>query len=201
MPATVSSILATQSQFQGVHGLQEQPAYLVLFSRWVLAWVLQSHTRFLEGLPRVIPRPRPPALEEASWNQARAQARATFQRTGAYLVSNRGGAAMMLSPEIQSASSVEELYPTTWKVAPGVCWIQCNDPKTAKRLSRVKEAKLVAEACSGGYLRTYELPWNLLRARRWVKRSVRSIYGAFSDHKQPVRAFEQAMVSSQRRNS
>ena len=108
---------------------------------------------------------------------------------------------MMLSPEIQSAPSVEELYPTAWKVAPGVCWIQCNDPETAKRLSRVKDAKLVAEACSGGYLRTYELPWNLLRARRWVKRSIRSIYGAFSDQIQPVRAFEQAMVSSQRRNA
>ena len=108
---------------------------------------------------------------------------------------------MMLSPEIQSASSVEELYPTAWKVAPGVCWIQCNDPKTAKRLSRVKESKLVAEAYSGGYLKTYELPWNLLRARLWVKRSIRSIYGAFLDQIQPVRAFEQAMVSSQRRNA
>ena len=108
---------------------------------------------------------------------------------------------MMLSPEIQSAPSVEELYPTTWKVAPGVCWIQCNDPETAKRLSRVKEAKLVAEAYSGDYLRTYELPWNLLRARRWVKRSIRSIYGAFSDQIQPVRAFEQAIVSSQRGNA
>ena len=189
MPTTISSILATQSQFQGVHRLQEQPVYLVLFSRWVLAWVLQSHTRFLEGLLWVIPRPSPPALEEAGWNQARAQARATFQRTGAYLVSNHGGNAMMLSPEIQSAPSVEELFPTAWKVAPGVCWIQCNDPKTAKRFSRIKEAKLVAEAYSGGYLRTYELPWNLLRARRWVKRSIRSIYGAFSDQKQPVRAF------------
>ena len=108
---------------------------------------------------------------------------------------------MMLSPEIQSAPSVEELYPTTWKVAPGVCWIQCNDPRTAKRLSRVKGAKLVAEVYSGGYLRTYELPWNLLRARRWVKRSIRSIYGAFLDQKQPVRAFEQAMVPLQQRNA
>ena len=195
MPATIASILATQSQFQGIHRLQEQPAYLVLFSRSLLARVLQSHTRFLEGLSRVIPRPSPPALEEAGWNEARAQARATFQRTRPYLVSNRGGAAMMLSTVIQSASSVEELYPATWKVAPGVCWIQCNDPKTAKRLSRVKEAKLVAEAYSGDYLRTYELPWNLLRARRWVKRSIRSIYGAFWDQKQPVRAFNQAMVS------
>ena len=107
----------------------------------------------------------------------------------------------MLSTAIQSAPSEEELYPTTWKVAPGVCWIQCNDPKTAKRLSRVKEAKLVAEAYSGDYLRTYELPWNLLRARRWVKRSIRSIYGAFLDQKQPVRALNQAMVSSQRRKA
>ena len=98
---------------------------------------------------------------------------------------------------------MEELYPTVaWKVAPGVCWIQCNDPGTAKRLSRVKGAKLVAEACSGAIqLRTYELPWNLLRARRWVKRSIRSIYGAFSDQIQPVRAFDQAMVSSQRGNA
>ena len=108
---------------------------------------------------------------------------------------------MMLSTEIQNASSVEDLYPTAWKVAPGICWIQCNDPKTAKRLSRVKEAKLVAEAYSGDYLRTYELPWNLLRARRWVKRSIRSIYGAFSDQIQSVRAFDQAMVSSQRGNA
>ena len=167
----------------------------------MLARVLQSHARFLEGLSRVIPRPSPPALEEAGRNEARAQARATFQRTGTHLVSSQGGTAMMLSPEIQSASSVEELYPTTWKVAPGVCWIQCNDPKTAKRLSRVKESKLVAEAYSGGYLKTYELPWNLLRARRWVKRSIRSIYGAFLDQIQPVRAFEQAMVSSLRRNA
>ena len=167
----------------------------------MLARVLQSHARFLEALPGVITRPSPPALEEAGWNEARAKAKATFQRTGTHLVSNRGGAAMMLSPGIQSASSVEELYPTTWKVAPGVCWIQCNDPKTAKRLSRVKEAKLVAEACAGGYLKTYELPWNLLRARRWVKRSIRSIYGAFSDQKRPMRAFEQAMVSSQRKNT
>ena len=167
----------------------------------MLARVLQSHARFLEGLSRVISRPSPPALEETSWNQTRAQARATFQRTGAYLVSNHGGNAMMLSPEIQSASSVKELYPTTWKVAPGVCWIQCNDPETAKRLSRVKEAKLVAEAYSAGYLKTYELPWNLLRARRWVKRSIRSIYGAFSDQIQPVRAFDQAVVLQQRRNA
>ena len=173
----------------------------MLFSRWVLAWVLQSHTRFLEGLPGVITRPSPPALEEAGRNEARTKARATFQRTGTHLVSSHGGTAMMLSPEIRSVSSVEELYPTSWKVAPGVCWIQCNDPRTAKRLSRVKGAKLVAEACSGGYLRTYELPWNLLRARRWVKRSVRSIYGAFSDQIQPVRAFNQAMVSSQRKKA
>ena len=108
---------------------------------------------------------------------------------------------MMLSPEIQSAPSVEELYPTAWKVVPGVCWIQCNDPKTAKRLSRVKEAKLVAESYSGGYLRTYELPWNLLRSRRWVKRSIRSIYEPFLDQIQPVRAFDQAVVSKQRRNA
>ena len=100
----------------------------------------------------------------------------------------------MLSPEIQSAPSVEELYPTAWKVAPGVCWIQCNDPGSAKRLSRVKEAKLVAEAYSGDYLKTYELPWNLLRARRWVKRSIRSIYGAFLALEKPVRPFDRAMV-------
>ena len=75
---------------------------------------------------------------------------------------------MMLSPEIQSASSVELLYPITLKVAPGICWFQCNDPEKAKRLSHVKGAKLVSEVYSGGYLRTYELPWKLLRVRRWA---------------------------------
>lgn len=69
--------------------------------------------------------------------------------------------------------------PTAWKVDGNHCWIQCNDPKTAKRLSKVKGSKVVATSQTGGYLRTFEVPWKLPQAREWCIRAVRSIYGPF----------------------
>jgi hypothetical protein len=71
-----------------------------------------------------------------------------------------------------------ELLPVAWKVGHGRCWIQCRCPKSSKKLSKVKGAKLVAESFAGSYLRTWEVPWELRRSREWVIRSVRSIYGA-----------------------
>jgi hypothetical protein len=71
------------------------------------------------------------------------------------------------------------MSPTSWKVDNKHCWIQCNDPKTAKRLSKVKGAKVVAASQTGAYLRTFEVPWKLPQAREWCIRAVRAIYGSF----------------------
>jgi len=105
---------------------------------------------------------------------------------------------MRLSPEVKTSSAAELMLPTTWKVAPGVCWIQCNDPQTARRLRRLKDARQVVWWHSGPFLEVYEVPWPLSRAGRWVERSIRSIYDRFSDQILPERAFDRIGVSSQR---
>ena len=104
-------------------------------------------------------------------------------------------------PMERKTSVPKELYfPTAWKVAPGVCWIQCNDPQTAKRLSRLKDSRLVAVSRLGDYLRTYEVPWNLLRAKRWIKRRIKDIYRSFSDQKPGIRKFKSTEDSLQQAN-
>lgn len=88
--------------------------------------------------------------------------------------------------EFNESASVLPQFPTTWKVAPGICWIQCNDPQTARRLGRLKDSNLVAEAVSGKYLRTYLVPWTLVKANRWVKRNIKHIYEGISDEISPM---------------
>lgn len=88
--------------------------------------------------------------------------------------------------EFNESASVLPLFPTTWKVAPGICWIQGNDPQTARRLGRLKDSNLVAVAVSGKYLRTYVVPWTLVKANRWVKRNIKHIYEGFSDEISPM---------------
>ena len=68
-------------------------------------------------------------------------------------------------------------FPTAWKVSAGYCWVQCRCPKSAKRLAKVKGAKLVAQAHTGPYLKTYEVPWTLERAKDWVVRTVKELHG------------------------
>ena len=68
-------------------------------------------------------------------------------------------------------------FPTAWKVSAGSAWIQCRCPKSAKRLAKVKGAKLVAQAHTGPYLKTYEVPWTLERAKEWAVRAVKELYG------------------------
>lgn len=89
--------------------------------------------------------------------------------------------------------------PSAWKVDNKHCWIQCNDPKTAKRLSKVKGAKVVATSLAGAYLRTFEVPWKLPQAKEWCIRASRSIYGSFKPQIPPLTPFRDGDGSAQGR--
>lgn len=89
--------------------------------------------------------------------------------------------------------------PTAWKVDGSHCWIQCNDPKTAKRLSKVKGSKVVATSVAGAYLRTFEVPWKLPQAKEWCIRASRSIYGSFKPQIPPLTPFRDGDGSAQGR--
>ena len=118
----------------------------------MLARVNEPDTRILEGLPRVIPRPSPPALEEVGRNEARAQARATFQGTRPHLVSNRGGAAMMGVPITETVSGYGLRAKSTKELGfsrPGITefslvdnGIEAVDEAKAKELVGLPEAGL-----------------------------------------------------------
>ena len=87
--------------------------------------------------------------------------------------------------------------PSAWKVASGICWSQCNDRQTARRLAKVNGVKLVACSVTGDFLRIYELPWRLIRARTWARIAFKSIYGPFLDQISPETAFVSEATSSQ----
>lgn len=69
------------------------------------------------------------------------------------------------------------MIPVAWKVDSRACWIQTRCPRSSKRLGKVKGARLVAESYTGEYLRTYEVPWTISRAREWVIRAVKDLHG------------------------
>ena len=59
-----------------------------------------------------------------------------------------------------------------WKSFPGESKLQVYHPLAAKKVSRIKGAKLSAVSVSGPYLRVFTLPWPISRTRHWAKRNL-----------------------------
>jgi hypothetical protein len=62
-----------------------------------------------------------------------------------------------------------------WKSAPGETKLQVRDPKSAKKVLRIRSAKLSGFSVAGPYLRLFTLPWSLSRTRDWLKRNLRHL--------------------------
>lgn len=62
-----------------------------------------------------------------------------------------------------------------WKSTPGETKLQVHDPNSAKKVSRIRSAKLSGFNVAGPYLRLFTLPWPLRRTRDWVKRNLRHL--------------------------
>ena len=61
----------------------------------------------------------------------------------------------------------QSVRPACWKVAPGVVWIQVQQPEQARALARISGGRRVAYSVAGPYLRTFEFA----RSLRWAENS------------------------------
>ena len=59
---------------------------------------------------------------------------------------------------------------SAWLVKPGVCWIQTNSARHARRLSQRSDTRMVGNGVVGGFLRIFEAQHSL----SWAKRFIRS---------------------------
>jgi hypothetical protein len=59
---------------------------------------------------------------------------------------------------------------SAWPVAPGVSWIQTNNPGIARKLVKRSDTRLVGVGVAGGYLRIFEMRRSPAFIRRLVIR-------------------------------
>jgi hypothetical protein len=62
-----------------------------------------------------------------------------------------------------------------WKSAPGETKLQVHDPKSAKKVLRIRCSRLSGYSVTKPYLRLFTLPWPLKRTRDWVKRNFKHL--------------------------
>lgn len=59
---------------------------------------------------------------------------------------------------------------SAWLVKPGVCWIQTNSARHARRLSQRSDTRIVGNGVVGGFLRIFEAQHSLSWAKRFIAR-------------------------------
>ena len=65
-----------------------------------------------------------------------------------------------------------------WPVAPGAVWVQVRSPEVARGIQRRPDARQVAAAVAGGFMRTFEVQRGMGWARAFVARWSNPVKGA-----------------------